>query len=91
MGKGDESSLIRSLIDRLEEVEQGESKSPNIIAPYVINGIAVVVTLVWAGSFIADVMIQTYNPPPQIHMVMLGIVGSLFGFQVVHRTKNGSS
>ena len=56
------------------------------LAYHVVNGIAVVVTLVWAASFIADVLMSTYNPPAQIHMVMLGIVGSIFGFQIVHRT-----
>lgn len=87
----DEKSIVRSLLERLEEGSDPSPGGQSPVTPYVVNGIAIIVTLVWAGSFVADVMISNYNPPPQIHMVMLGIVGSIFGFQVVHRTRNGSS
>lgn len=69
--------------------EKMDSKADShILTPYVINGIAIVVTIVWAASFVADVSLGRYNPPGQIHMVMLGIVGSIFGFQIVHRNTN---
>jgi len=80
------SKLFELLIDRLQEVEEGTRPSVEV-APYIINFIALVVTVVWAASFVADVMMKNYNPPAQIHAVMLAIVGALFGFQVVHRTK----
>ena len=67
----------------------GKLAHSQILTPYVINGIAIVVTLVWAASFVADVTVEGYNPPGQIHMVMLGIVGSIFGFQIVHRNGDG--
>lgn len=68
--------------------EPPDKKKPhNALNPKIINFIALIVTLVWAGSFIADISTITYNPPPQIHTVMLSIVGSIFGFQIVGRSK----
>lgn len=74
-------SLLRRILNSIEGNDKGSSE----LSPYVINAIAIIVTLVWAGSFIADVTVSGYNPPSQIHVVMLGIVGSIFGFQIVHR------
>ena len=82
-GNDEFDHLIRKISQRLEK------KSSHKITPYVVNGIATVVTLVWAASFVADVMLETYNPPGQIHMIMMGIVGSLFGFQIMNRNGDG--
>lgn len=46
-----------------------------------------VVTTVWAASFLADIMIQTYEPSAAIHAAMMAILGALFGREVIG--KNG--
>lgn len=43
------------------------------------TGIGVVVTAVWAASFICDIVMSAYDPSPYIHLTMMAIVGSLFG------------
>ena len=83
-GNEDFDHLFRKISSRLEK-----QRKPHKITPYVVNGIAIVVTLVWAASFVADVSLETYNPPGQIHMIMMGIVGSLFGFQIMNRNGDG--
>lgn len=45
-------------------------------------GVGVTVTAVWAASFIADIIVQGYNPSPYIHFAMMAVVGSLFGRKV---------
>lgn len=80
-GKND-NNLFYQIYEKLDDLNEDHSSD---LSPYVINGIAIIVTIVWAGSFVADVSLDHYNPPSQIHMVMLAIVGSIFGFQFVHR------
>lgn len=58
-----------------------------IVTSKVANFLVLVVTIVWAASFIADISLVDYNPPTQIHTVMLSIVGSIFGFQIINRSK----
>ena len=43
-----------------------------------MNIVLVVVTLVWAGSFAADVFVPDYQPPLEIHSVFMAIVGGVF-------------
>ena len=38
-----------------------------------------VVTGVWALSFLADIFVGGYEPSPFIHMAMMGVLGALFG------------
>lgn len=66
-----------------------KSDTKSIVNAKVVNGIAIVVTMVWAASFIADIFLVKYNPPSQIHAAMLIVVGSLFGFQIT--SKKGDS
>lgn len=48
--------------------------------------IAGVVTVVWACSFVADVVPSlNYNPPQAIHGAMLLVVGGIFGTEVARR------
>lgn len=49
----------------------------------VANLIALIVTIVWALSFVADVVIQNYEPSPYIHTVMLAVAGAAFARSVV--------
>lgn len=41
--------------------------------------IALVVTTVWALSFVADIFITGYDPSPFIHLAMMTVVGAIFG------------
>lgn len=48
--------------------------------------IAGVVTVVWACSFVADVIPSLdYNPPQAIHGAMLLVVGGIFGTEIRRR------
>lgn len=42
-------------------------------------GIAVVVTVVWAASFIADIFIKDYDVNPLVHFLMMVVAGAAFG------------
>lgn len=55
----------------------------NKVNPWVINGIAVVVTIIWAASFVVDMLSIDYAPPVGIHVVFTTVVGSIFGYQLV--------
>lgn len=62
----------------------------------IVNAIAIVVTTVWALSFVADVLLPQYNPNPYIGLIMMSVVGAIFGKGVVDRWKgktpnNGNS
>lgn len=50
-----------------------------------VNSIAAVVTCVWALSFLADIVIDEYSPPTNVHMAFMLIVGAVFGSQFVRR------
>lgn len=52
-----------------------------ILKPEIVNGIAIVVTVIWAASFVADFLIPTYSPPATIHAAFMLIVGAVFGSQ----------
>lgn len=53
--------------------------------------IMLVVTGVWAASFIADIAITDYHPSPYIHAAMMAIIGALFGREMLGKTgrRNG--
>lgn len=48
-------------------------------------GIALVVTVVWAASFVADLLVPTYDPPTELHAAMLMVVGGIFGVQAIRK------
>lgn len=51
----------------------------------VINGIAVVITAVWAMSSIADALMTTYSPAPEVHGIMMIVAGAAFGRNIIKR------
>lgn len=51
----------------------------------VANAIVVLVTLVWAVSFSADIMVRDYSPPTNVHTSFLVILGVIFGGQFLGR------
>lgn len=55
------------------------------------NFIAFVVTLVWAASFLADIVLASYEPPASIHVVMMIVAGAAFGNTIIksNGTKRG--
>lgn len=63
--------------------EEDEVRSDKTISPFVSNGIAITVTLVWATSFIADIASTEYQPPTAIHVAFMVVIGAIFGFQFV--------
>jgi hypothetical protein len=68
------------------------TKNNNVIHNNVANAIAIVITLVWAASFIADIFVVNYDPSPFVHFIMLGVAGAIFGhsfFKQGERKVNG--
>ena len=47
------------------------------------NAIAIVVTVVWTVSFVADIVLKSYDPSPFIHLAMMAVVGAAFGSSVL--------
>lgn len=57
----------------------GLDTNGNAISPRMRNGIALVITTVWAGSFVADVTLASFETSPFIYMTMLGLAAAIFG------------
>jgi hypothetical protein len=51
------------------------------------NIIALVITAVWATSFIADIISSNYEPSPYIHGIMMLVAGAAFGDSVIRRSR----
>lgn len=79
-GKG----IPLSVFDVPNEEEEEEVKNGNgRISPLVTNGIAIVVTVMWAASFTVDIISMEYTPPTAIHVAFMAVIGAIFGFQLV--------
>lgn len=61
------------------------NKLPYRLSQNVVNAVAVVVTVVWGISFIADILIPDYSPPTNVHMALMVVLGGVFGSQFVKR------
>ena len=59
------------------------TKGKTLIDTRIANGIAIVVTLVWATAFIADIISDKYAAPVGIHAAFMTVIGSIFGYQLV--------
>lgn len=58
----------------------------------ITNAIAIVITLVWAASFLADIFIPRYDVSPFVHMIMMGLAGAIFGKSFISGSNgNGNS
>lgn len=51
----------------------------------VVNAVAIVVTIVWGISFVADILIPDYIPPTNVHMALMVVLGGVFGSQFIKR------
>lgn len=52
---------------------------------WVINLMALSVTLIWSVSFVVDMVATSYDPPASINAVMILVVGAVFGGSVIRR------
>lgn len=59
--------------------DRGRYEAPAWLTAFVI----VVITLVWAGTFLAQIFKPQYHPPAGVHFVFLGVLASIFGIQIV--------
>lgn len=73
-----------------QEMINGNGNRPPL-SPIVSTAIAIVVTIVWATSFLADIIVKDYDPNPLVHFIMLAVVGAAFGHSVLRNGKGGSS
>ena len=52
------------------------------------TAIAVVVTVVWALSFLADIALgEAYSPSPYVHGMMMVVAGAAFGRSILSDKK----
>lgn len=56
----------------------------------VANGVLIAVTVIWAVTFLVDVFLPDYDPPPGIQAAFLAIAGLGFGSGVLRGGSNGS-
>ncbi len=64
--------------------ENKPTSKGSLLSPVVINGIAVSVTGIWATSFLADILVKSYEPPGAIHVAFMMILGGVFGIQIIN-------
>ena len=76
------------MVLKAKEVSNGNGRPP--LSPIVSTAIALVVTIVWAASFLADIVVKDYDPNPLVHFIMLAVVGAAFGHSVLRNGKGGS-
>lgn len=68
----------------MSDRQNGHSRRPQL-SPGVVNGIASAVTVIWALSFLADIILKDYSPQANVHMAFMLIVGAVFGSQFVRK------
>ena len=42
-----------------------------------MDWVVIIVSLVWGGSFVTDMVVTTYDPPAGLHQVMMLLIGFL--------------
>lgn len=42
-----------------------------------MDRVVIIVSLVWGGSFVTDMIVTTYDPPTGLHQVMMLLIGFL--------------
>lgn len=52
----------------------------------ITNGIAIIVTIIWATSFVLSAIVPDYSPPVSVHAVMMLVAGAAFGSSVLKRS-----
>lgn len=64
------------------------AQKPPVLSSRVATGIAVVITIVWATSFLADIFIKDYDPSPFVHFLMMVVAGGAFGHAYIRNGKD---
>ncbi len=57
---------------------------------WVSTFVVVVVVVVWAANFLADIFLPSYSPNPLVHGIMLMVVAAVLGLNISRRSNNGS-
>lgn len=57
----------------------------------VATGLAIVITVAWAISFLLDIVIQGYDPPPSVHALMMMVAGAVFGEGLIKSRNEGQA
>ncbi len=57
------------------------------VSPRIRNGIAIVITSVWAVGILADAVLATFELSPFVYMTMLGLAAAIFGSGFVKGVK----
>ena len=60
----------------------------DVFDPRVVNGIAIIVTLVWAVSYLSDIIVAGYSPSPFLHAALVLVMTAAFGLKALKK-KNG--
>lgn len=55
----------------------------------VATGLAIVISVAWAVSFITDIIVKGYDPPASVHALMMMVAGAVFGEGLL-KSRNGS-
>ena len=42
-----------------------------------MDRVVIIVSLVWGGSFVTDMIVTTYDPPTGLHQIMMLLIGFL--------------
>lgn len=61
----------------------GNGRARPTVSSRVMNAMALIVTIVWGISYIADIAIPTYSPPSNIHFFPVAAVSALFGINLL--------
>lgn len=61
------------------------------VDPRFAHVVAGVITVVWASTFTADLLIKDYDPSPMVHFVMLAVAAWIFGVGYRNGGVNGQS
>jgi hypothetical protein len=67
------------------ESEKGNGRPSYHLSQGVVNLVAMVVVLVWATGFVADILIEKYVPPSEVHLALMVVLGGVFGAQFLRK------
>lgn len=66
-----------------------ESPKPGREYEYVLLGLAVLISLVWATATLVQVVFPDHRVPTEVHFVMMSVAAFFFGGSVFTAWKNG--
>lgn len=54
----------------------GNGQTKPVLDPRVSNGIAIVITSIWAISYLVDMASKSYDPPAAVNAIMMIVAGA---------------